>query len=389
MRKVLIYAFIAYLAIFVAGVIQSLPSRTTAGTFVATQTAPLPSWVIYSYIIFLILGGFAMGFFIRYHQKKGTFQKIKADSAKVFIISFILIFIFAISQFEGLFVKLLYFLFYPTVVIWLIALAFLMVLMAIAIKILVNYPGRNLKYFNIVGIFLGVLIAFNLGTFIPPFYAFVFLGALSIYDFIAVFITKHMQRIVQFVAPTIAVSTNPLQKAQPQKTLKTTPFIYPAFLFEGDMVYISNKISGSLLVCPNCKGLGERKMEEGEEITYDCKYCHRRVVGKKGEPTTSYKVIEKGDEIETVKLNADYQKEMADAPKTSLLGLGDIIIGGFPIVAVTIYQSATIGFAIALGAILGMTLNFLIVRIVKKGLPALPLLFFTELLIYLFAIRLV
>ncbi len=228
--------------------------------------------------------------------------------------------------------------------------------------------GLPREWFNLTGIMISVVAASALGMLLPVWGALLFLGILSVYDLIAVFVTKHMQALVGFIMDRKKVNSKDGKKKE--------GFMLPAFIYTGELPDITK------MKCLNCDLRGYRKA--GNEQV--CKYCGRRVKLKEG-TKDQYEVVFAGKpKDELIKESPAYKKAYEKASKTSLLGCGDLVIPGIVVASGVFSGSLLLGVGLAVAGFVGMIGNFILVQKFKVSLPALPLVFVAQLAFYLIVI---
>jgi presenilin-like A22 family membrane protease len=160
-----------------------------------------------------------------------------------------------------------------------------------------------------VGIALGLSFGFT--------FAVIFMAALGVYDFIAVFVTKHM----------IAL---------------------------GNMA-IQNNLS-FLIMVKETKAVPVSELSAIERKEY----------------SKDKKLLERQGGI----VNEMARKNMALVPAVTALGTGDLAVPlMLAVAAYKVNLSFALSFVVILGSALGLMLNMLVLRKYKKALPAIPLLF--------------
>jgi presenilin-like A22 family membrane protease len=379
MKTILFYSILAYFAILLFSQIYLLKplGPPQAGTVIASSQTTLSPTETYLYTISIIALGFAGGYVAIRVLKSPNKEKLRQTISKGLGFYFLLLIMSTSSiMVRVMDIAVAHLFTFPFAFIeetlLLFAFEFLFFIPAV-----VKYPGQKLEHFNKIGIFIGVMSGFAIGTSLMPIYSFVLLGGLAIYDIVAVFATKHMQKMVMLFIPPRGTGDRQKADAAPKPF-----FLFPAFIFEGDIQYIANRLSGTS--CKTC-GVGSFQTQtSGENTVMTCNYCGRRLEGRNGSDPHTYSIKAEGDR-QKAESNSEYLEKKQEASRTQLLGLGDIIIPGIVIAAVGIRASFTAGLLAAIGAAVGVIANMLVLKKAKRGLPALPLIFISELLFYLIA----
>lgn len=323
-------------------------------------------------ILILALPIVAIGFIIglvvkKYHQKHPELKTAFLLSYRFWNFLFLVYCLIYVSKFIifgiGAVVAIPYL---PSFILYL-AIAFVLWMLLISKQVYAVLFNNSLprNWFNLTGILISIVAATELGMLLPIWGALLFLGILSVYDLIAVFVTKHMQALVGFILNEEKVKT---------KDGKTKEgFMLPAFIYTGDLPEI-NKMK-----CLNCELRGYKKVGK-EEV---CIYCGRKVKLKKGSKN-QYDVVFAGiGKDKMMKDSETYRLAYEKASKTSLLGCGDLVIPGLVVAAGAFNGSLWLGVGLAVAGFAGMIGNFLIIKRYKVVLPALPLIFTAQLAFYL------
>ena len=247
------------------------------------------------------------------------------------------------------FVKILYFFYIPFMLaffafvitsIWLpflsLGLNTTISLMA-AILMAILYFKKKQKFFNL----FGAIIAIGAGAFLSiqllPIYALALLALFSIYDLIAVFGTKHM----------ITLSNLAIQHE------------LPLMLIMGDMKQMKEYAQGYR--CRNCFALMDETYEgiNDKEREFECPNCHRYVRLKDGRDI----VLREGD-------SAKEKKEKAFMG----LGIGDLLLPALvPATFLILNPYNPIWLFLIAACVVGLYIDFRIVKKYRKPIPALPM----------------
>lgn len=221
-------------------------------------------------------------------------------------------------------------------------LASIVIISSVLLYLYLNKRTHN-KYFNVFGIIMAVGIGTMMSVSVSTLVALVLLVCLSIYDYIAVFITKNMLRLMEIVG------TNAL----------------PMFIVAGDIGTLQKRTAN--VYCNNCRDKMHEVLNVNDIETkakhLKCDNCGREVYVNHKDANDEIKVVYAG--------NSDAIKK--PKPDVSALGLGDLIIPSILIGSLAINFNIWWGVAGLIGAVIGMLGNMFILDKLKRPLPALPL----------------
>ena len=230
---------------------------------------------------------------------------------------------------------------------WLTPLGVLASIIMLSVMMLYLYLNKRTryKYFNIFGIMLAIGLGTAMSVSVTPLIALILLIFLSIYDYIAVFITKNMLRLLEIVG------TNAL----------------PMFIVAGDVEILQERTAN--IYCNNCMDK-MHTITDIEDIILDNKLMHLKCDNCGREVYVNPK--DANDEIKIV--NAGHEN-IPEKPKPdiSALGLGDLIIPALLISSIAIDVNILWGIAMLIGGVIGMIANMYVLNKLKRPLPALPL----------------
>ena len=214
----------------------------------------------------------------------------------------------------------------------------------VLIALYLNKRTHN-KYFNVFGIVLAIGLGTAMAVSVSTLIALILLICLSIYDYIAVFITKNMLRLMEIVG------TNAL----------------PMFIIAGSVEALQERTAN--VYCDNCRDKmrkisNVRNILEGTKLMHlKCDNCGLQVYVNPNDVNEKSKIIHVGNE--------DIPKK--PKPDISALGLGDLIIPSMLMGSMAINFNIWWGVAGLIGGMIGMIGNMYVLGKLKRPLPALPL----------------
>ena len=311
-KRIVLICFGIYLAALLTAKVFFLETLQTQLQIVATTGASTPNYwyliyIVASLLIFTIVA-------IKFGKKRSIISKVLMAYYFIFILvaTFILVTIYT-SSLTG----------------W-IGWAVGILSMAVVGYL---YLFKRIEFFNYFGVIIAIsapiLLAFDLNLWT----VIALLIFLSIYDFIAVFITKHMLVLAQ-----LSLGDSPI----------------PTMMVFGNFKDIQDNMNSNNVVCKLCRNF----MKKESKTHFICENCGRevKIIGK------TKKVIKNGD------INAPKKPKV-----TYALGLGDLILPSIFPIAIMLKFGIFPAFIAVIGATIGVGLNLYIVKKRSIGLPALPL----------------